>query len=95
MKLNIALLAGDGIGPEVIREAVAVLETLRSAHALDIELAHFDWGAAKFLQDGISLPHDALEMLSREFDAILAGAFGDPRVNVLKLNLALDALGQH
>jgi 3-isopropylmalate dehydrogenase len=43
-------------------------------------LAHFDWGADKFLSEGVSLPEGALDMLTREFDAILAGAFGDPRV---------------
>ncbi len=77
---RIAVIPGDGIGPEVIREAVAVLEHLRQTHNLDFDLTQFDWGAEKFLNEGISLPAGALEMLSRDFDAILAGAFGDPRV---------------
>ncbi|HKQ99715.1 MAG TPA: 3-isopropylmalate dehydrogenase [Pyrinomonadaceae bacterium] len=77
---RIAVIPGDGIGPEVIREAVAVLERLRETHQVELELTHFDWGADKFLSEGVSLPEGALEMLSREFDAILAGAFGDPRV---------------
>jgi 3-isopropylmalate dehydrogenase len=77
---RIAVVPGDGIGPEVIREAVRVLEALRETHALELELTHFDWGADKFLSEGVSLPEGALEMLSAEFDAILAGAFGDPRV---------------
>ena len=77
---RVAVIAGDGIGPEVIREAVTVLERLRETHGVALELTHFDWGADKFLKEGVSLPEGALSMLSREFDAILAGAFGDPRV---------------
>jgi 3-isopropylmalate dehydrogenase len=77
---RIAVVPGDGIGPEVIREAVGVLERLRETHGVELELKRFDWGADKFLSEGVTLPEGALDMLSREFDAILAGAFGDPRV---------------
>ena len=77
---RVAVVAGDGIGPEVIAEAVGVLEALRETHGVGLELQHFDWGAEKFLSEGVSLPEGALEMLSRDFDAVLAGAFGDPRV---------------
>lgn len=77
---RVAVIPGDGIGPEVIRESVRVLECLREAHQADLELVHFDWGAEKFLKEGVALPPGALKMLSDEFDAILAGAFGDPRV---------------
>lgn len=77
---RIAVIPGDGIGPEVIAEAVRVAQALRATHDVNLELTHFDWGADKFLREGISLPPQALEMLSSEFDGILAGAFGDPRV---------------
>jgi 3-isopropylmalate dehydrogenase len=77
---RVAVVAGDGIGPEVIAEAVRVVEALRVTHGIELELRHFDWSADKFLREGVSLPEGALEMLTREFDAILAGAFGDPRV---------------
>ena len=77
---RIAVIPGDGIGPEVIREAVKTLEQLRTTHDVEIELVSFDWGAERFLRDGVSLPENALQMLSEEFQAILAGAFGDPRV---------------
>ncbi len=80
VKKRIAVIPGDGIGPEVIREAVQLLELLRDTHGVRLELTHFDWGADKYLQEGVSLPDGALAMLSTEFDAILAGAFGDPRV---------------
>lgn len=77
---RIAVIPGDGIGPEVIAEAVKVIEQVSVSHEAVVELTHFDWGAEKFLKEGVTLPDGALEMLSREFDAILAGAFGDPRV---------------
>src|ERR1044071_9598079 len=77
---RVAVIPGDGIGPEVSREAVRLLERLRETHGVELELTPFDWGADKFLKEGVSLPDGALEMLSNEFDAILAGAFGDPRV---------------
>lgn len=77
---RIAVVPGDGIGTEVMREAVRVLEHLRSTHGVELEFTNFDWGADKFLRDGVTLPEGALEMLSENFDAILAGAFGDPRV---------------
>lgn len=77
---RVAVIPGDGIGPEVIRESVRVLECLREANQVDLELVHFDWGAEKFLKESVALPPGALKMLSDEFDAILAGAFGDPQV---------------
>ena len=77
---RVAVVAGDGIGPEVVDEAVRVLERVRETHGVRLELRHFDWGADKYLREGVTLPDGALDMLAREFDAILAGAFGDPRV---------------
>jgi 3-isopropylmalate dehydrogenase len=77
---RIAVIPGDGIGPEVVREAVRVLKHLGETRDLQLEFVDFDWGADKFLNQGITLPDGALDMLSDEFDAILAGAFGDPRV---------------
>ncbi|HZH32019.1 MAG TPA: 3-isopropylmalate dehydrogenase [Pyrinomonadaceae bacterium] len=77
---RIAVVPGDGIGVEVTNESLGVLEHLRETHGVSVEFQHFDWGADKFLREGVSLPEGALEMLTRDFDAILAGAFGDPRV---------------
>jgi 3-isopropylmalate dehydrogenase len=79
-KTRVAVIPGDGIGPEVIREAVRVLERVHETHGVDLQLRHFDWGAEKYLREEVSLPTGALEMLAGEFEAILAGAFGDPRV---------------
>lgn len=77
---RIAVIPGDGIGPEVVREAVRVLKHLGETRELQLKFVDFDWGADKFLKDGVTLPDGALEMLSEDFDAILAGAFGDPRI---------------
>ena len=77
---RIAVIPGDGIGPEVVREAVRVLKHLQNTEGIELKFVDFDWGAEKFLRNGVSLPPGALEMLTAEFDAILAGAFGDPRV---------------
>jgi len=77
---RVAVIPGDGIGPEVIREAVRVIDHLKQTRGLELELVDFDWGAEKFLREGVTLPDGALEMLSTDFHAILAGAFGDPRI---------------
>ena len=77
---RIAVIPGDGIGPEVTAEALRVLKHFKEARVLDLEFVHFDWGAEKFLREGVTLPEGSLDKLSAEFDAILAGAFGDPRV---------------
>jgi 3-isopropylmalate dehydrogenase len=75
-KKKIAVLAGDGIGQEVIPQAINVIE----ASGALVEIQEFDWGAARYLADGITVPPDGFATLGREFDAILVGAFGDPRV---------------
>ena len=73
---KIALLPGDGIGREVIPQAVKVM----IASGAPIETTEFDWGAARYLADGVAVPRDGFATLQREFDAILVGAFGDPQV---------------
>lgn len=80
MKKRIAVVPGDGIGTEVTREAVKVLQAVAGAGGHTFDCVEFDWGAERYLREKVSLPADALEMLRREFDAILVGAFGDPRI---------------
>jgi 3-isopropylmalate dehydrogenase len=77
---RIAVIPGDGIGKEVTPEAVKVLKAVTAATNRSIEFVEFDWGADKYLRENISLPDGAVEMLRDEFDAILFGALGDPRV---------------
>jgi len=75
-KKRIAVIPGDGIGKEVVPQAVRVLEALGA----DLSFTHFDWGADRYLADKTTVPPDGFAMLARDFDAILVGAFGDPRV---------------
>src|SRR5262249_40647120 len=77
---KIAIIPGDGIGIEVTREAVKVLEKVVDCFGVMLELVHFDWGAEKYLHENVTLPDGALEMFRQDFDAIFTGAFGDPRV---------------
>jgi 3-isopropylmalate dehydrogenase len=77
---RIAVIPGDGIGREVTPEGVKVLRAVAAAGKRPLEFVEFDWGADKFLREGVSLPAGAVEMLRDEFDAILFGALGDPRV---------------
>jgi 3-isopropylmalate dehydrogenase len=60
----------------VIPQAVKVM----AASGAAVETTEFDWGAARYLADGVTVPAYGFAMLEREFDAILLGAFGDPRV---------------
>jgi 3-isopropylmalate dehydrogenase len=77
---RIAIIPGDGIGKEVIAEAVKVLKAAAAAGKREVALTEFDWGADRYLRDGTTLPADAVEMFRSDFDAILLGAMGDSRV---------------
>ena len=77
---RIAVIPGDGIGVDVTREAMKVLRRVNETLGRELEFTELDWGAEKYLREGITLPPGAFEMLRRDFDAILFGAVGDPRV---------------
>jgi 3-isopropylmalate dehydrogenase len=77
---RIAVIPGDGIGREVIPEACKVLRAAAQAGNKKVELVELDWGAEKYLKEGVTLPAGAVEMFRNDFDAILLGALGDPRV---------------
>jgi len=76
----VAVVPGDGIGKEVIPEALKVLTAAAAVGGRELSLTEFDWGADRYLRDGTTLPADAPEMFRRNYDAILLGALGDPRV---------------
>lgn len=78
--IRIALIPGDGIGPEVVAEAKRALEALSAAGLVDVALEEFPHGAEHFLATGETLGEAALCRLRDEFDAILLGAVGDARV---------------
>jgi 3-isopropylmalate dehydrogenase len=77
---RIAVIPGDGIGKEVTPQGVKVLRAVAGAGKRRLEFVEFDWGADRYLRENVSLPDGAVEMLRDEFDAILFGALGDPRV---------------
>ncbi len=95
-KYNIAVLPGDGTGPEVIREAVKVLKALE-CDDLKFDFQYFDFGGDRYLKTGEILPDSAIDEL-KKFDSILLGAIGHPDVKpgilekgiLLKLRFSLD-----
>ncbi|MBI4853022.1 MAG: 3-isopropylmalate dehydrogenase [Acidobacteria bacterium] len=84
MVKHIAIIPGDGIGVDVTREAVKVLERVEKVYDIKLKMTHFDWNADKYLSTGITLPEGAMDMFRNEYDAIFVGAFGDPRVPDMK-----------
>jgi 3-isopropylmalate dehydrogenase len=76
----IAIIPGDGIGPEVMAQATRLLEHYREARGLPLELWQLDLGAERYLRDGTTLPADVKKRIESEASAVLLGALGDPRV---------------
>ncbi len=77
-KYKIALLSGDGIGPEVIKEGVKVLESLRKSLGCELILNEVPVGGVAYETEGHPLPADTLNV-AQEADAVLLGAVGGPR----------------
>ncbi|MBM7643946.1 tartrate dehydrogenase/decarboxylase/D-malate dehydrogenase [Scopulibacillus daqui] len=75
---NIAVIPGDGIGKEVVSEAVRVLETAAELHGgLTFHFTHYPWNCDYYLEHGVMMPEDGLDRL-KTHDAIFLGAVGDP-----------------
>ncbi|HMP04933.1 MAG TPA: 3-isopropylmalate dehydrogenase [Lacipirellulaceae bacterium] len=91
--MNIAVIGGDGTGPEVAAEGVKVLQAVAKLEGFDkqLKLTHLDWGGDRYLKTGEALPADGLDQL-RQFDCILLGAVGHPDVKpgILERKLLLD-----
>ncbi len=94
---SIALIGGDGTGPEVLREGVKVLDSVSSKYGLKLNYTKYDFGGERYLRTGETLPDSALEEL-KKYDAIYLGAIGHPDVKpgilevgiLLKIRFALD-----
>ncbi|HNQ34581.1 MAG TPA: 3-isopropylmalate dehydrogenase [bacterium] len=94
---RIGVIPGDGVGPEIIREGLKVLEAARSRYAMKFDLVHYDFGGERYLKTGEILPDSAIGEF-RGLDAIFLGAVGHPDVKpgilehglLLKLRFALD-----
>ena len=94
---KIAVIGGDGTGPEVVREALKVLKEIASIEKFEYQTKSFDFGGERYLATGKIIDEDQIEQL-RKFDAILLGAVGHPDVApgilekglLLKLRFSLD-----
>ncbi|MCI0884030.1 MAG: 3-isopropylmalate dehydrogenase, partial [Chloroflexi bacterium] len=94
---KIAVLPGDGTGPEVVREGLKALEAAAAKTGFRYDLEHYDLGGERYLKTGDILPDSILEEL-RGFDAIFLGAIGHPDVKpgilekglLLRLRFELD-----
>ncbi|MDY5129088.1 3-isopropylmalate dehydrogenase [Actinotignum urinale] len=95
--LNLAVIPGDGIGPEIVPEALKSLKIVLEQAGVELTTTQYDLGAARYHRTGDILPDEELEAIKRH-DAILLGAIGDPSVPsgllerglLLKLRFALD-----
>lgn len=94
---NIAVIPGDGTGPEVIREGVKVLESVSNRFGFKLNFNYFDFGGERYLRTGETLPEGAIDEL-KGYDAIYLGAIGHPDVKpgilekgiLLRLRFELD-----
>ena len=94
---QIAVLGGDGTGPEVVREGIKVLNAVAPSEGFSLEFTDFDWGGDRYLRTGEVLPPTAVADM-QQFDAIYLGAIGHPDVKpgilekgiLLALRFALD-----
>lgn len=94
---KIAVMPGDGVGPEVVREGLKVLEAVAEKKGFKYETIFYDFGGERYLKTGETLPDSTLEEL-KEMDAIYLGAVGHPDVKtgileqgiLLKLRFRLD-----
>lgn len=89
---NVAVIGGDGTGPEVAAEAVKVLKAAAAKFDFSVDLTDFDFGGERYMRTGETLPDSAVEDL-RKFDAILLGAIGHPDVKpgILEKGILLKA----
>jgi 3-isopropylmalate dehydrogenase len=94
---NIAVIPGDGTGPEVIREGIKVLESASKRSGFKLVFNHYDFGGTRYLKTGEVLPEGIIDEL-KKYDAIYLGAIGHPDVKpgilekgiLLKLRFELD-----
>ncbi|MFQ5654586.1 MAG: 3-isopropylmalate dehydrogenase [Planctomycetota bacterium] len=85
---KIAVIPGDGIGTDVMREGLRVLDTTAEMMGFRYETKEYPYGSEHYLETGELMPDEIFEEL-RSFDAILLGAIGDPRVEVGKVEYAV------
>ena len=82
--MKIAVIGGDGIGPEVVKVGVRALGALSARFGFELELLELDLGAERYLRDGTTFPDEVRDEIQSTCDAVLLGALGDPRVPDMK-----------
>ncbi len=87
---TIAVIPGDGIGPEVTDEALKVLKAAGERYGFGLKTTHYPWSGNHFLETGVLMPDSALDEY-RQQDAVLLGAIGDPRMETGLLERAVVA----
>src|SRR4051812_15817225 len=89
--LKLAVIEGDGTGPEVTAEALKVLEAVSKLQKFTYETTHIDWGGTRYLKTGETLPAGGADEL-RKYDAVFLGAIGHPDVKpgILERGLLLE-----
>ncbi|MGI6456130.1 MAG: 3-isopropylmalate dehydrogenase [bacterium] len=89
---KIAVMGGDGTGPEVVREGIKILNVLQEKAGFKCEYTEFDFGGDRYMRTGEILPDSAIEEF-RQFDAIYLGAIGHPDVKpgILEKGILLKA----
>lgn len=94
---KIAVIPGDGTGPEVVREGIKALEAVSKREKFKLEMTHYDFGGERYLKTGEILPDSAVDEM-KKFDAMYLGAIGHPDVKpgilekgiLLRLRFELD-----
>ena len=84
MAKKVAVIPGDGIGPEVIAQGMRILERVNERRKLGLEFIRFGWNADEYLRTGVSIPPGAMDDIRKNYAAIYLGAFGDPRIPDMK-----------
>jgi len=81
---RIAIIEGDGIGPDLIAQVDKIVNLLNSKYDSGIEIFRFPYGADYYIKTGISLPAEFVEQISKNYDVILLCPLGDPRIPDMK-----------
>jgi len=84
MPRKIAVVSGDGIGPEVIAQGMRILERVNDARRLGLQFVRFGWNADEYLRTGVAIPPGAMDDIRTNYSAVYLGAFGDPRIPDMK-----------
>jgi 3-isopropylmalate dehydrogenase len=79
-EFNIAVLSGDGIGPEIISQSVKVINVVNKKYGANLNVTEFPYSANYYLKNRVLLPDDFIEEVKKNYDVILVGPLGDPRI---------------